>query len=315
MFSYRHAFHAGNHADVLKHLVSMQLFSYMNQKPAPYIAIDTHAGAGLYSLDGGYAAKSAEYESGISRLWLRTDLPPAVQQYVNLIRQLNPDGRLRYYPGSPYIADMLLREDDRLRLFEMHPSDTRILLDNFERKQTKAGAQAGGDGHGAGRPTSPGGRRGKRVIIQHADGFAGLKALLPPPSRRAVVLIDPPYEDKNDYRYVKDCLVDSLKRFPTGTYAVWYPVLQRAESQQLPDKLKRLPCKSWLNVTLSVSSPSPDGFGLHSSGMFVINPPWTLEALLKGTMPYLVAALGTDGGARFTLDSAENPAVKIRGEK
>ncbi len=313
MFSYRHAFHAGNHADVLKHLVSMQLFSYMNQKPAPYIAVDTHAGAGVYSLDGGYAAKSAEYETGISRLWLRTDLPPAVQQYVNLVRQLNPDGRLRYYPGSPYIADMLLLEDARLRLFEMHPSDTRILLDNFERKQARGARSAGDDGHGAERPASSGGRRGKRVIIQHADGFAGLKALLPPPSRRAVVLIDPPYEDKNDYRYVKDCLVDAIKRFPTGTYAVWYPILQRSESQQLPDKLKRLPCKSWLNVTLSVSSPSPDGFGLHSSGMFVINPPWTLEALLKGTMPYLVAALGTDAGARFTLESVENPVVKSRG--
>ncbi len=314
MFSYRHAFHAGNHADVLKHLVSMQLLSYMNQKPAPYVAVDTHAGAGVYALDGGYAAKSAEFETGISRLWLRTDLPPALQQYVNLVRQLNPDGRLRYYPGSPYIADMLLREGDRLRLFELHPSDTRILLDNFEHKQSKSAGQAGADGHGAERPAHGGGRRGKRVIIQHADGFAGLKALLPPPSRRAVVLIDPPYEDKNDYRHVKDCLTDALKRFSTGTYAVWYPILQRSESQQLPEKLKRLPCKSWLNVTLSVSSPSPDGFGLHSSGMFVINPPWTLEALLKGTMPYLVAALGTDAGARFTLEGAENPVTKARAE-
>lgn len=295
MFSYRHAFHAGNHADVLKHLVSMQLISYLNQKPAPYMFVDTHAGAGVYALGGMFASKNAEYESGISRLWKRTDLPAALADYVNLVRQLNPDGKLRFYPGSPYIADLMLRDEDRLRLFELHPTDGRVLRENFAKRASHA---------------SSGGSRGKRVIIQQADGFAGIKALLPPLSRRALVLIDPPYEDKNDYRYVKDCLGDALKRFSTGTYAVWYPVLQRHESQKLPDKLKQLPCSSWLNVTLSVSGPSPDGFGLHSSGMFVINPPWTLEALLKGVMPYLVATLGTDSGARFTLDSAENKVSK-----
>ncbi len=292
MFSYRHAFHAGNHADVLKHLVTMQLISYLNQKPAPYMFIDTHAGAGMYALGGPFASKNAEFESGISRLWQRTDLPASLADYVNLVRQLNPDGKLRFYPGSPYIADLMLRDEDRLRLFELHPSDGRLLKTNFAKRM--------------------GGGRGKRVIIQQEDGFAGVKALLPPLSRRGLVLIDPPYEDKNDYRFVKDCLEDALKRFSTGTYAIWYPVLQRHESQKLPDKLKRLPCSSWLNVTLSISSPSPDGFGLHTSGMFVVNPPWTLAALLKGVMPYLVATLGTDSGARFTLDSAENTSLKPR---
>ena len=140
-------------------------------------------------------------------------------------------------------------------------------------------------------------------MVQRGDGFFGLKALLPPPSRRGMVLIDPPYEDKADYRHVKTTLDDALKRFATGTYAVWYPVLQRMESRQLPDKLKRVAANGWLNVTLSISAPSPDGFGLHSSGMFVLNPPWTLEPMLRDLMPYLVSVLGRDAGAGFTLET------------
>jgi 23S rRNA (adenine2030-N6)-methyltransferase len=298
MLSYRHAFHAGNHADVLKHVVTMQLLSYLNQKDAPYMYIDTHAGAGVYALDGGYAAKNAEYETGISKLWDRKDLPPALAEYVKLIKSLNPSGKMRYYPGSPYCADKTMREQDRLRLFELHPSDAKILQENFNKLEAHAAEQGQ-------RPTT----RGKRVLIQRGDGFLGLKALLPPPSRRGLILIDPPYEDKGDYKRVKDTLEDALKRFATGTYAVWYPVLQRMESRQMPDKLKRLPGNGWLNVTLSVSTPSPDGFGLHSSGMFVINPPWTLEPLLRDLMPYLVEKLGRDSGAGFTLESGATMAV------
>ena len=294
MFSYRHAFHAGNHADVLKHLVSMHILNYLNQKPGPYQYVDTHAGAGAYELDGRFATKSGEAETGINRLWTRTDLPPAVAEYVALVRQLNPNGKLRFYPGSPYIADYLAREEDKLRLFEMHPSDSRLLIENF--------AKDNGSGRG----------RGRRVMVQVSDGFAGLKALLPPVSRRGYVLIDPPYEDKNDYRYVKDAVSDALKRFSTGTYAVWYPILNRNESRQLAERLKKLPCQSWLNVTLTIGAPNPDGFGLHSSGMFVINPPWTLEALLKGSMPYLVAVLGRDAAAGYTLESEEALPSKLR---
>ncbi len=292
MLSYRHAFHAGNHADVLKHTVLIQLLRYLGQKDTAYMYIDTHAGAGMYELDTGYAAKSAEYETGIARLWERTDLPPALAEYVQLVKDMNPSGKLRYYPGSPYCADRILREQDRIRLFELHPSDVKILEENFRKLEAHAAAQGR-------RPAA----RGKRVMIQKGDGFTGLKALLPPPSRRGLVLIDPPYEVKDDYRKVKDTLEDALKRFATGTYAVWYPVLQRMESRQLPDKLKRLPGNGWLDVTLSVSGPAPDGFGLRSSGMFIINPPWTLEPMLRELMPYLVAALGTDGRAGFTLES------------
>jgi 23S rRNA (adenine2030-N6)-methyltransferase len=191
-----------------------------------------------------------------------------------------------------------MREEDRLRLFELHPADSKLLADNFRKLEAHAAEQ--GIRHAP---------RGKRVMIDRANGFLGLKALLPPPSRRGLVLIDPPYEDKTDYRSVVTTLNDALTRFATGTYAVWYPVLNRMESRQLPDKLKRLQANGWLNVTLSVTTPSPDGFGLHSSGMFVINPPWTLEPMLRELMPYLVSALGTDAGAGFTLESGQTVAT------
>lgn len=294
MLSYRHAFHAGNHADVLKHTVAIQLMRYLGQKETPYMVIDTHAGAGVYALDGDYASKNAEFETGITRLWDRKDLPPALADYVNLVKSLNPSGKLRYYPGSPYCAEQTMRQEDRLRLFELHPNESKILADNFRKLEAHAAEQGVR-------------QRGKRVMIQRADGFQGLKALLPPPSRRGLILIDPPYEDKRDYQHVKDTVQDALTRFPTGTYAIWYPVLNRMESRQLPDKLKKLEVGSWLDVTLSVTTPSPDGFGLHSSGMYVINPPYTLEPMLRDLMPYLVKTLGTDPNAGFTLTSGKGP--------
>jgi 23S rRNA (adenine2030-N6)-methyltransferase len=294
MLSYRHAFHAGNHADVLKHFVQVQLHAYMNQKDAAYTYIDTHSGAGVYALDGGYAAKNAEYETGIGPLWDRTDLPPALKEYLDIVKGMNPSGKMRYYPGSPYVADKVSREHDRLRLFELHPADSKILADNFRRVDAHKAEQGE-------RPTA----RGRRVLIERGDGFAALKTLLPPPSRRALVLIDPPYEDKNDYRKVKDALEEALGRFPTGTYAVWYPLLHRMESRQFADKLKRLPAKEWLNVTLTIATPGPAGFGLHSSGMFIMNPPYTLEPLLRQVMPYLVKVLGKDAGATFVIEKGE----------
>ena len=296
MLSYRHAFHAGNHADVLKHFVQIQLLQYMNQKDTAYSYIDTHSGAGVYALDGGYASKNAEYETGIAPLWDRTDLPPALAEYVNLVKAMNPSGKMRYYPGSPYCADKVMRDEDRLRLFELHPADAKILADNFRKVDAHAAEQGQ-------RPSS----RGRRVMISKADGFLGLKALLPPPSRRALVLIDPPYEDKMDYRKVKDTLADALVRFPTGIYAVWYPVLQRMESRQFASKLSQLPATNWLHVTLTVNTPAPDGFGLHSSGMYVINPPYTLEPMLREIMPYLVKVLGRDDGAKFVLEAGSGP--------
>ena len=280
MLSYRHAFHAGNHADVLKHFVEVQLLRHLAQKDKPFWYIDTHAGAGCYELDSGYATQNAEYDSGIARLWARDDLPAALAEYVALVKHINQDGQLRLYPGSPLVAQQLLRDQDRMRLFELHPTDNEILRQNFA---------------------------GQGVLTQAADGFGALKALLPPPPRRALVLIDPPYEDKKDYQRVVSALKEGLKRFANGVYAIWYPQLQRTEARQLPEELKKLPVKSWLNVALSVQGLSEDGFGMHGSGMFVINPPWNLHAVLQDVMPYLVKVLGEDvpgqeNQATFTLE-------------
>lgn len=280
MLSYRHAFHAGNHADVLKHLVLIQLTAYLGQKEKPYWVIDTHAGAGAYSLDAGYATKLAEYKDGIGRLWLRNDLPGPLADYVTLVRRANPDRRLQIYPGSPQFSLWTMREQDRLRLFELHSKDARLLGEAFATV-------------------------GKQVLVSPTDGFAGLKALLPPPSRRALVLIDPSYEDKQDYERVFHSLKEALTRFPGGTYALWYPQLTRLDAHELPQRLKRLPAKNWLNVALRVSEPAKDGFGMHGSGMFVLNPPWTLHETLSGVMPYLATVLGKDAGAGYTLEQSE----------
>jgi len=302
MFSYRHGFHAGNHADVLKHIVLVQLLAYLNQKDAAYMVIDTHAGAGAYQLDSDYATKSGESETGIARLWEHQEVPEIVADYLGVIHAMNPSGRLRHYPGSPFIAEQVMREQDRLRLFELHSTDIRLLEENF--RKLEAHQAANGIRHTA---------RGKRVMIQRADGFAGLKALLPPPSRRGLVLIDPPYEDKDDYRKVKAAIEDAQRRFATGTYAIWYPVLGRLESQQLPERLKRIAAADWLHVTLSIGAPA-EGRGLHSSGMFIINPPWTLEAGLQKAMPWLANVLGRDGAGRFQIQkgSAATPVKERR---
>jgi 23S rRNA (adenine2030-N6)-methyltransferase len=172
----------------------------------------------------------------------------------------------------------------------MHPTDVRQLQENFRKLISHKVA------NGVELPS-----RGKRVMIQRADGFAGLKSLLPPPSRRGLILIDPSYEDKDDYRKVKVAIEDAMQRFATGTYAIWYPVLGRLDSQQLPERLKRVSNGNWLNVTLTVGSPTEEGMGLRSSGMLIINPPWTLQATLKDTMPYLVDALGVDDAATFSI--------------
>ena len=278
MLSYRHAYHAGNHADVLKRIILLQIAGYMAEKPAPFWIIDTHAGAGRYALESPHASKLGEYRDGIGRLWDKKGLPPAVVDYVEFVKILNPDGALRHYPGSPWLASQSLRACDRLRLYELHSSDVKLLQECFR---------------GAGR----------QVTVTAGDGFAGLKAILPPPPRRALVLIDPSYETRDDYANVVKGLQEALKRFATGTYAVWYPHLNKLESRKLPDKLKRLGAANWLHVTLEVKAPAGDGFGMNGSGMFIINPPWTLEKKLHETLPKLTQLLAQDDSAKFTLES------------
>lgn len=278
MLSYRHAFHAGNHADVLKHAVLVHLLRYLAQKDKPFWYVDTHAGAAGYALDEAWAQKTAEFETGISRLWPRKDLPAPLADYVGQVRRLNPDGALRFYPGSSQIAMQMLREQDRMRLFELHSTESRNLKAYYSKD-------------------SP------RVMVQAGDGFDGLKSVLPPPSRRGLVLVDPSYEDKRDYARARSALEDALQRFATGVYVLWYPVVQRRESQQFPESLKRLQRKGWLHVALTVKAPEADGFGLHGSGLFVLNPPWTVSAMLEEVMPCLVNVLGQDAGAGFELES------------
>jgi 23S rRNA (adenine2030-N6)-methyltransferase len=278
MLSYRHAFHAGNHADVLKHAVLVHLLRYLTQKDKPLWFVDTHAGAAAYALDEGYAKKNAEYESGIGRLWARGDMPEPVAGYVGQVRAFNPDGVLRRYPGSPQLALQLLRQQDRLRMFELHSTESRLLQQYF-------------------RGDSP------RAMVQAGDGFAGLQSVLPPPSRRALVLIDPSYEDKGDYRQVLTGLREAHKRFAAGVYAVWYPQVQRRESRQFPQQLKQLQAKDWLHVTLTVRKPVASGFGLHGSGMFILNPPWLLPEALRLALPYLARVLAQDAAAGFSVES------------
>jgi len=277
MLSYRHAFHAGNHADVLKHTVLVQLLRYLTQKDKPLWFIDTHAGAAAYALDEAYAQKNAEYQNGIGRLWAREDLPQPVTEYVDQVRALNAGGALRRYPGSPQLALQLLRKQDRLRMFELHSTESKLLQQYF-------------------REDAP------RAMVQAGDGFAGLQAQLPPPSRRALVLIDPSYEDKGDYRRVLAALRDAQKRFRAGVYAVWYPQVQRRESRQFPEQLKALQDKDWLHLALTVKKPVAGGYGLHGSGMFILNPPWLLPKALDLAMPYLAKVLAQDVAAAFSVE-------------
>ena len=279
MLAYRHAFHAGNHADVLKHLVLTHVLRYMGEKDKPYTVVDTHAGAGGYSLQGRYAHKKDEFEDGIARLWRRDDLPPAVADYVQKVREFNAGAALEQYPGSPALAQMLMRPADRLRLYELHPTDHRI-LEAFLGK----------------RP---------HTQVSMSDGFAALKAELPPPSRRGVVLIDPSYELKSDYAKVLAAVREALQRFAEGPVLVWVPQLQLLEAAQLPHRLQAAADgapKGWLHARLTVAQADEHGFGLVGSSMFVVNPPHLLHGMLQDTLPWLTDMLGRYDGAHYLLE-------------
>jgi 23S rRNA (adenine2030-N6)-methyltransferase len=292
MFSYRHAFHAGSHADILKHLTVVHLVDYLQEKPGALTIVDTHAGAGIYSLLDGFASVSKEADSGIFRLAKFVEscnaagltVTKSIQDYLNLILAENIEGEIAIYPGSPFILARLLRPQDRLKLFELHPKEIDILRHNISQL-----------------------KQAKQIDIYAADSFARLKGLLPPPSRRGLVLIDPSYEDKQDYRYLETAMEESLQRFATGCYAIWYPTLSRRESIALPDRIKKIAVahkRSWLHTELRVEN-APGERRLQASGMFIINPPWTLKKYLEEALPVLIKALGIDNGAKFILKSFE----------
>jgi 23S rRNA (adenine2030-N6)-methyltransferase len=296
MFSYRHAFHAGNHADVLKHTTLVAILKHLTEKDTVLTVLDTHAGAGLYRLDGDYAETSGEAAQGFVRLLAAHDtlaggLAPALQDYVDLVASFNAKGSHRVYPGSPFITQRLLRERDKLKLFELHPTDAKTLAANIAQLDA-----------------------GRQVAVLREDGFEGVKKFLPPPVRRALLVCDPSYEIKSDYPRVVAMVTDALQRFATGCYVVWYPIIPRPEAHDLPRKLKTLAVKNgkkWLNAQLTVKSSklTTDGQGetvrpgLPASGMFVINPPHTLKAALQTALPQMVETLAQDKHGSFSLES------------
>ena len=279
MLAYRHAFHAGNHADVLKHLVLVQLLHHLTRKDKGLRVVDTHAGAGLYALDSPQAQKKGEYLQGIARLWAARDAPEAVADYLEQLRRVNADGALRHYPGSPLLVQALLRPQDQLRLYELHPTDHQAL-------QALLGTAKG-------------------VEVRQADGFALLRSQLPPPTRRALVLIDPSYEGHADYGRVLAALGDALRRFAQGVYMVWYPVVAKPGAAALVQGLKALAPHGWLHARLDVQQPDNQGFGLLGSGVVVLNPPYTLHACLRVALPWLAQALGQHAQAGHLLEQHE----------
>jgi 23S rRNA (adenine2030-N6)-methyltransferase len=280
MLAYRHAFHAGNHADVLKHTVLALVLQHMNQKEKGWRYVDTHAGAGGYSLEGEYAKKRGEFELGIGKLLGHADLPEPLAELVRLVRAFNGGTNIRQYPGSPAFAQMLMRPQDQLRLFEIHPTDHKILASYL------------GDVPG--------------VEVKMADGYAALKSTLPPPTRRGVVLIDPSYEIKTDYARTLAALREALERFADAVVVIWLPQLQLLDAAQLPQRLKATADsagkKGWLHAQLTVAQADERGFGMLGSSVFVANPPHTLFTALQPVLPFLVEHLAQFDGARSGLD-------------
>jgi 23S rRNA (adenine2030-N6)-methyltransferase len=272
MLSYRHGFHAGNFADVLKHTVLVHILEYMTQKDKPLRIIDTHAGAGVYKLNGPQAQKNREFDNGIGHLWSTAQTPAAITRLLDLVRTINDGKQLQLYPGSPLIAQTLMRPIDRLFLHELHPADFQFLRDCM--------------------------RDDKRIKVEHEDGFAGLQALLPPPERRALVLLDPSYEVKSDYQHLIKQLLQAHKRFATGTYAIWYPVVLRQRIDEMELALKKSGIKNIQLMEFGLRADNPE-YGMTSSGMIVINPPWTLWGAMEETLPWLADNLGGETREAF----------------
>ncbi|MEH0093619.1 23S rRNA (adenine(2030)-N(6))-methyltransferase RlmJ [Vibrio metschnikovii] len=269
MLSYRHSFHAGNHADVLKHIVQSLILNALQQKETPFVYHDTHSGVGRYDLTHEWSEKTGEYKQGIGRLWQQADTPAEIDSYLEAVKALNQGKELRYYPGSPRIARAHLRAQDRMVLSELHPSDYPLLEQEFARD--------------------------RQVAIYKQDGFARLKASLPPKERRGLVLIDPPYELAKEYRDVVQAIAQSHKRWSTGIYAIWYPVVNRCDIEDMLEGLANLGIRKILQIELGVA-PDTNQRGMTASGMIVINPPWKLESEMQTILPFLKQAIAPATG-------------------
>lgn len=267
MLSYRHAFHAGIHADVFKHLVLTLLVRSLLNKDKPFFYLDTHAGPGRYKLNSAMAQKNREYETGIGRLWREDNPPDAVGEYLTVVRSTNPGRELHRYPGSPRIVRPFLRPLDRMALCELHPNEVKLLEAEFA-----------GD---------------RQVRVEHLDGYQALKAMLPPPERRGLVHIDPSFELKDERRRLLDAINEGYRRWATGIFAVWYPIQDRATADDFLRRFERLGIPKTLVAEFTVLPDEP--FRLNGSGMIVINPPWRLDEELNRVLPWLWEKLAIKG--------------------
>ncbi|MGK6312790.1 23S rRNA (adenine(2030)-N(6))-methyltransferase RlmJ [Neorhizobium sp. DT-125] len=281
--NYRHIYHAGNFADVLKHAVLARLIRYAQKKDKAFRVLDTHAGIGLYDLSSDEAQKTGEWRDGIGRL-MDADLPANVSEllgpYLAVVRELNPDGALKLYPGSPKLARMLFRPQDRLSAMELHPEDCNRLHNLFE-----------GD---------------FQVRVTELDGWLALGAHLPPKEKRGIVLVDPPFEEEGEYKRLVKGLASAHRRFPGGTYCLWYPVKKGAPIRAFHEELQALEIPKMLCAELLVKSDR-ETTGLTGSGLIVVNPPFTLKDELHTLLPVLKTILAQD---RF----ASQRAFWLRGE-
>ncbi|ADZ89999.1 23S rRNA (adenine(2030)-N(6))-methyltransferase RlmJ [Marinomonas mediterranea] len=274
MLSYRHIYHAGNHADILKHLVVSQICRHFVKKDAPFFYLDTHAGIGMYELASDQAQLNKEFDTGIGRLMSKSDLPEPLEQYLDIVKSLNPNEILEVYPGSPKVVDYYTRQKDKLHLCELHPNDYLLLASLFPKK--------------------------RKANVVKENGFGSVKAMLPPPQKRGFVLMDPPYEVKKDYQDVVKALQEGHKRFSQGTYAIWYPVLNRRQADSLLDAVKKTEVRNILLLELCIRE-TEEKRGMAGSGMIIVNPPWTLEKEAQEFMPYLQNTLAEDANAHFQI--------------
>ena len=281
MLSYRHSFHAGNHADVLKHLVLLGLLKKLCGKDKAFSYIDSHSGAGMYDLLSSNALMNAEYESGISRLWKHDFKHALLKDYLACVRSFNEDGELRFYPGSPAFALWLARSQDRLQLLDLQPEELGVL-------QYYLG-------------------RDERVSIHQRDAFEGLLALTPPEPRRGLALIDPSFEQKEDYQRVVNVAKKVMRRWPVGIMAIWYPILasDRDRSPWLKAALQREKLSSVTSIELRIAEQAQE-YGMHGSGMLLINTPWQFSALMQDVFEEVVPLLGDNASFLIeTLTEAE----------
>ena len=276
MLGYRHIFHAGNHADVLKHAVLALVLEALLRKEKPFVYIDTHAGAGQYALHDPRAQRTGEYAAGIARWWQTPAAShPAMAPLMTAVAALNPSGQLRYYPGSPLIARHFLRPEDRMVLLERHPSDYPLLAELF-----------------ADMP---------HVRVEQADSLQRLKGFLPPQERRGVVLVDPSYELKSDYANTVKLVTDAHRRWNTGVYLVWYPVLSRLDAQRFVERLASAHLPRQLCVEYLPYAEDRAGHNLMGSGMVIVNPPFRLDESLRQLIALLTEGNPAQGRLRWTV--------------